>query len=173
MFQDVTLSTRNLPLLRLLTFVRPSPSIWLKHTKTNRDRSAFFFFAMAFPAHSEPRPLIQLRNHLTQSVGLLGRVISTSQGRYLNTGQHKRRINEYTNFHALSGIRTHDPGVRGSEDSLCLRPRGYCDRLGWQIVVRNVGRFHLHLICFKCYFSGTDTVMKGTSGHDIITHVFL
>jgi hypothetical protein len=28
----------------------------------------------------------------------------------------------------LSGIRTHDPSARASEDSLCLRPRDYCDR---------------------------------------------
>jgi hypothetical protein len=31
-----------------------------------------------------------------QTVGLLGRGISQSQGRYLNTGQHKHRINTYT-----------------------------------------------------------------------------
>jgi hypothetical protein len=31
-----------------------------------------------------------------QSVGLLGRVISSLQGLYLNTGQHKHRINTYT-----------------------------------------------------------------------------
>jgi hypothetical protein len=28
----------------------------------------------------------------------------------------------------LSGIRTHDPSVRASEDNLCLRRRGHCDR---------------------------------------------
>jgi hypothetical protein len=32
------------------------------------------------------------------------------------------------NIHALSGIRTHDPSVRASEDSSCIRPRGHCDR---------------------------------------------
>jgi hypothetical protein len=57
------------------------------------------------------------------------RVISPSQSRYLITGQHKHRINIHTpNIHALSGIRTHDPSVRASEDSSCLRPCGYCDR---------------------------------------------
>jgi hypothetical protein len=55
-------------------------------------------------------------------------VISPSQGRYLHTGQHKRRINAQTDIHALSGIRTHDPSVRANEDSSCLRPRGPCDR---------------------------------------------
>jgi hypothetical protein len=57
----------------------------------------------------------------TQTVGLLGRGISPSQDRCLYTGQH-------TDTHALSGIRTHDPSVRASEDSSCLRPHRYCGR---------------------------------------------
>jgi hypothetical protein len=56
-------------------------------------------------------------------VGLLGRVISSSQGLYLNIGPHTQ------NIHALSEIRTHDPGFRASEDSTCLRQLGYRDRL--------------------------------------------
>jgi hypothetical protein len=64
----------------------------------------------------------------TQTVGLLGRALSPSQGRYLHTGQHKHRINAQTDIHALSGIRTHDPSFRASEDSSCLRMRGHCDR---------------------------------------------
>jgi hypothetical protein len=59
------------------------------------DRS-FFFFTMALPAHSGPSTRIQFRNHFSQTAGLLGRVISSSQGLYLNTGQHKHRINTYT-----------------------------------------------------------------------------
>jgi hypothetical protein len=62
----------------------------------------------------------------TQSAGILGRVISPSQGLYLHTGQHKHRINAY--IHALIGIRTHDPSVPASEDSSCVTPRGHCDR---------------------------------------------
>jgi hypothetical protein len=65
----------------------------------------------------------------TQSVGLLGRVIGPSQGLYLNTGQHKHRINAHTtSIHSRSWIRTHDHSVRASEDSSCLRPLGYLDR---------------------------------------------
>jgi hypothetical protein len=80
-------------------------------------------------AHSGPRPLIQFRNNFSRMVGLLGRVTSPSQSRYLHTGQHKHRINAHTpKVHALSGIRTHDPGVQASEDSSYLRPRVYCDR---------------------------------------------
>jgi hypothetical protein len=66
----------------------------------------------------------------TQSVGLLGRGISPSQGRYLHTEQHKHRINAHnTDIHASSGIQTHDSSIRASEDSLCLRPRGHYDRV--------------------------------------------
>jgi hypothetical protein len=57
-------------------------------------RSAIFFTA-ALPASSGPRPLIQFRNRFSQTVEFLGIVISPSQGRYLNTGQHKHRINAY------------------------------------------------------------------------------
>jgi hypothetical protein len=56
-------------------------------------------------------------NHSTQSVGLLGRGISPSQGIYLHTEQHKHRINTHnTDIHVLSGIRIHDPSVWANED---------------------------------------------------------
>jgi hypothetical protein len=65
----------------------------------------------------------------SQSVGLLGRGISPSQDRYLHTEQRKHRKNAHsTDVHASSRIRAHDPSVRASEDSSCLRPRGNCDR---------------------------------------------
>jgi hypothetical protein len=50
------------------------------------------------------RSFLKLFRHI---VGLLGRVISPSQGLYLHrTTQHRKTL---TNIHALSGIRTHDP----------------------------------------------------------------
>jgi hypothetical protein len=64
----------------------------------------------------------------TQTVGPLGPVISPSQGLYLYTGQHKHRILAHRDIHVLGGIRTHDPSVRESEDSSCLRPHGHRDR---------------------------------------------
>jgi hypothetical protein len=92
-------------------------------------------FSMVLPAHSVPWPLTKFRNHFSQTVGLLGRVISPSQGPYLNTGQHKTQNKHiYTpNIHAFCGIRNHDPSVRASENISCLRPRGYCDRLKDQL----------------------------------------
>jgi uncharacterized membrane protein len=65
---------------------------------------------------------------VTQTVGLLERVISPSQGLYLYTRQHKRRINAHTDIHALSGIRIQDPSVRAAEDSSYLKQRGHRDR---------------------------------------------
>jgi hypothetical protein len=41
--------------------------------------------------------------------------------------QNKRIHTPHIN--ALTGIRTHDPCVRASKDSSCLRPRGYCNQL--------------------------------------------
>jgi hypothetical protein len=44
---------------------------------------------------------------------------------------HKHRKTHTTqtlNIHAQSGIRTHGPGVRASEDSSYLTPLGYRDR---------------------------------------------
>jgi hypothetical protein len=54
---------------------------------------------------------------LGQSVGLLGRVISLSQGLYLYTITEKPHTTQTLNIHGQSGIRTHGPGVRASEDS--------------------------------------------------------
>jgi hypothetical protein len=62
--------------------------------------------------------------NLRQSVGLLGRGFSPSQSRYVHTNTEKTQ----TNIHTLIGIRTHDPSVRESEDSSCLRLRGHCER---------------------------------------------
>jgi hypothetical protein len=56
---------------------------------------------MALPAHSGPWLLIQFRNHFSQTAGLLRRVISPSQGRYLNTGQHKQNKRIHTKHPCL------------------------------------------------------------------------
>jgi hypothetical protein len=58
---------------------------------------------------------------LGQSVELLGRMISSSQGLYLYTNTENTHTTQTLNIHALSGIRTHGPGVRETEDSSCLR----------------------------------------------------
>jgi hypothetical protein len=42
---------------------------------------------------------------ILQLVGLLRRVISSSQGLYLNTGHHKHRVNTYTYQTSMSCVR--------------------------------------------------------------------
>jgi hypothetical protein len=58
---------------------------------------------------------------LSQAVGLLGRVISSSQGLYLNTNTEKLSQTSMSRV----GFK---PRVRASEDSSCFRPRGHCDQ---------------------------------------------
>jgi hypothetical protein len=67
--------------------------------------------SMALQPFVGPWPHIQILDLFTHLLGLLGRGISQSQGRYLHTGQHKHRINAHTHIHASSGIRTHNPSV--------------------------------------------------------------
>jgi hypothetical protein len=65
----------------------------------------------------------------TQTVGLLGRrSVRRKAATYTQTTQTQNKCT-HTDIHSLSGIRTHDPSIRASEDSSCLRPRGHCDRL--------------------------------------------
>jgi hypothetical protein len=64
---------------------------------------------------------------ILQTVGQLGRVISSSQGLYLNTGQHKHRINTYQTSMPWVGFKLTILGFRASKDSTCLRPLGYRD----------------------------------------------
>jgi hypothetical protein len=52
----------------------------------------------------------EIMNH-RHTIGLLGRVISSSQGLYLHRATQHRKTR--TNIHALSGIRTRDQGPRG------------------------------------------------------------
>jgi hypothetical protein len=44
------------------------------------------------------------------------------------TTQTQNKHTHIPNIHALYGIRTHNPGFRANENSICLRPLGYHDR---------------------------------------------
>jgi hypothetical protein len=53
---------------------------------------------MALHPFVGPWPPFQLLDLFTESVGLLGRGISPSQGRYLHTEQHKQRMHTQTSM---------------------------------------------------------------------------
>jgi hypothetical protein len=56
---------------------------------------------------------------------------------HTHTHTHTQKIAHTTQtltIHALSGIRTHGPGVCAGEDSSCLRTLGYRDRLAFERV---------------------------------------
>jgi hypothetical protein len=60
--------------------------------------------------------------------------------KYKTTQIHNKHIH-IPNIHALYGIRTHDPGFRAREDSICLRSLGYRDRRS-VIIVNIVPRIY-------------------------------
>jgi hypothetical protein len=78
-------------------------------------------------------------------------VISSSQGLYLYTNTEKRIYTQTPNIYSLSGIRTHDPGFRASEDSSCLRPLIYRDRRLVGLALLNC--FHLDIFRIFSYGS--------------------
>jgi hypothetical protein len=99
----------------------PSPSpcrspMTTRHCKKTSQRIACrivvmcLFFPVALQSLKDLgrltyRRFLELLRHM---VGLLGRVISPSQGLYLHRKTQHRKTR--TNIHALSGIRTHDHG---------------------------------------------------------------
>jgi hypothetical protein len=107
-------------------------------------RVAFFSFGATAPicdlAYLPGTPFHFGLIHLTHSVGLLGRVISSSQGP-LPVHKHRRTHTQIINIHSLYGIRTNDPGFRASEDSTCLIPLGYRDRHKGPLLLINFAAF--------------------------------
>jgi hypothetical protein len=90
-----------------------------------------YAFLMALPAHSGPRPLFQFRNNFFTDCRTswkgdqrLARPLPTHRATRI-----QNKHNHTPNIHALSGIRTHNPSIRRSEDSSWLRQRGYCGYL--------------------------------------------
>jgi hypothetical protein len=72
-----------------------SPYFLTEQVCSSGNASDVHFFQWLFQPIQDPGLLFS-SVIILQTVGLFGRVISPSQGRYLNTGQHKHRINAYT-----------------------------------------------------------------------------
>jgi hypothetical protein len=83
-----------------------------------------FFFSLA------PQPPWALASAFSFMIILWtsDQLVARPLPKHRTTQTQNKRIHT-PNVHALSGIRTHDPSVRASEESSCLRPLGYCDWL--------------------------------------------
>jgi hypothetical protein len=91
-------------------------SIDLINRRDTKSQSYIFFTGSAAPVGTGL--CFSVSWSFLQTVGLLGWVISSSQGLYLNIGQHKHRINTYT-LH---------PCPEWDSNPRSQRPSGHCDR---------------------------------------------
>jgi hypothetical protein len=82
-----------------------------------------------------PWPLFQFHGHFTddRTPWTSDQLVARPLPKHRTTQTQNKRIRT-PNIHALCGIRTHDPSVRASEYSSCLRPLGYCDRLCLEVL---------------------------------------
>jgi hypothetical protein len=67
--------------------------------------SITIFFSLALQPPWALASAFQFHDHFLQTVGLLWRVISSSQSLYLNTEQHKHRKNTYTHQTSMPCVR--------------------------------------------------------------------
>jgi hypothetical protein len=81
------------PPRRFDSVTRAPPSNYTLHFCASSSQVTFFFCYGSTALVGLGRFFSSLI--YTQSVGLLGRVLSPSQSRYLHTGQHKHRINAH------------------------------------------------------------------------------
>jgi hypothetical protein len=95
---------------------------------------SFIHSLMALQPFVVPWPLLNLCNLFYTD----GRTPWTSDhhlARPLPTHRTKQTQNKRTHWHpCLSGTRAHDPSVRASEESSCLRPGGHSNRRWWDAV---------------------------------------
>jgi hypothetical protein len=91
--------------------------------KISNTEYSFIHSSTALQSFAGLWPLLQFRNHFYTD----GRTPwETDQPVTRSLPTH--RINAHTDIYTLSGIWTHNPRVRASEDISCLRPCSHCDR---------------------------------------------
>jgi hypothetical protein len=77
---------------------------WMSYAQSRNSYPCFCFtFFFSHPLWSIGL-ISQFYLSFLQTVGLFGRLISSSQGPYLNTGLHKHRINAYTHQTSMSCV---------------------------------------------------------------------
>jgi hypothetical protein len=88
-------------------------------------------------------------NNFLQTVGLLGRVISPSQGRYLNKGQHKQRINAYTQQTSMLWV-GFEPMILASKQAKTVHASNRAAAVTGVCVCTHV-RYHSAQLCWISY----------------------
>jgi hypothetical protein len=123
-------------------------------------RKIFFFFFWLYSPSLDPgrltyRRFLELFRHM---VGLLGRVISPSQGLYIHRITQHRKTR--TNIHALSGIRTHVPSNQPAKTHTSDRTAAVTGmrKIYWMIIV---GVHKIHMLCLEAYWC--DKITSWTS----------
>jgi hypothetical protein len=97
--------------------VPPLPSKYKSaetHTHTHTYTHIYIYIFTGSTAPLGPGLWFSVLWLFLQTVGLLGRVISSSQGLYLNRGQYKHRINTYTYQTSMPCVRL-EPTIPASE----------------------------------------------------------
>jgi hypothetical protein len=86
---------------------------------------------------------------ILQTVGLLGRVISSSQGRCLNAGQHKHRINTYTNQTSMPCV-GFEPTIPASEPAKTVHGQLPLSAQWYSIHCISVQHLTFKLVGYEC-----------------------
>jgi hypothetical protein len=118
----------NVRCLRLVAaWFRSQPGQWTDHPSVHRSiyLSIYLWFYNPFVG---PWLLFQFLNPIDSRTPWTGdqpitRLLPTHRTTHTQRSTH-------TDIHTLSGIRTHNPSIRASEDTSCLRLHGHCDRQG-------------------------------------------
>jgi hypothetical protein len=143
-----------------------------------RDCKVYFFFQWLYSPFLGPGLIFQCLNLFYTDC----RTPWTSDqpvARPLPIHRTTQTQNKRTHKHpCLSMIRTYDPGVRASEDSSCLRPLGYRDRLCkvYRLVIIKGDVIHTYLGCNICtsekHFMGIAPPIKENARKKCICNCF-
>jgi hypothetical protein len=107
------------------------------------------FFFTGSTAPMGPDLFFQFHDHFTdgRTLWTSDQLVARPLPKHRTTQTQNKHIHT-PNIHALSGIWTHDPCVRASEDSSCLRSLNYCDRLNPTLLYQIFSQLH-YFLCVK------------------------
>jgi hypothetical protein len=111
-----------------LSISEPSVQVDFRFYSKTVDKIYIVFISLSLSVALQPLWTLAAFSVNLYTVGRTPWTGDQTVSRTLPTQRTTQTQNKYTNIHASSGIRTHDPSVRADEDGSCLRLRGHCDR---------------------------------------------